>query len=415
MDTKANAWVCRPQLELRRDVFAPAKHPEDPCPDGYWWQRVREACTPVTCTSEPNPENLKGLCRKGSHEHLNSSADWTRPISCVVDYEPANEKTGGKNPVFGGCDLCIIPRHADCGARVIDGRLEPEQCSTWRFERRKPPKKKKEKELGPLPKNDPQQPFKAPDFREFQHPDGQPSCSKGSVPLVQKGGGTVCVGGPSSPACPPGAGLFPSFDAAEPALCMPCLVGEESWVFDGRAQCLRNPCPRGSVPVPDPGLIESYSCRKSTAILAAQEHGLNMPEGRACPAAEGFSFIEGAFQCRPCGKGRMAASINGLPACIKEGAPKCPGGWIHVPDKALQNVSGLMNQKRRKTGGKDRSCLPCPSGSMFRGDRGHFHGSCLPPQAPAAQDDEPEEKAPKDEPGLFQQDETALPVIHGIQ
>jgi hypothetical protein len=110
-------WACKPRLQLKRDVFGSQKHPQDPCPDGYWWHKTRDSCLPVVCTQEQNPAQLKGLCPFGHHEHLNTGGDSTRPIQCVEDYNKRNEAAGGAPRRKGNCSLCVIDKPGHRGEK----------------------------------------------------------------------------------------------------------------------------------------------------------------------------------------------------------------------------------------------------------------------------------------------------------
>ncbi len=100
------SWACRPKLDRSGSAYVREKHHEDPCPDGYWWRKTRETCTPIICKKRFNPNRVRERCPDGHHEHLNTGADWTRPVVCVVDFK--EEHLNGEGTSEAGCDLCII-------------------------------------------------------------------------------------------------------------------------------------------------------------------------------------------------------------------------------------------------------------------------------------------------------------------
>lgn len=368
-DPRTQEVACKPRLKRTREIFDQDKHPQDPCPDGTWWHRTREDCTPVVCTEESNTASLGPLCAKGQHEHLNTGADWTRPIVCVENYKPGNETTGGKNPKKNGCDLCVInkPEHRMDGGRA------------WRFEKPGEEERKKKRSGSQSGKLDGKRwGGKSARFKAPRIPGGAPkkgdSCPEGEIGAQRADGRLFCLGGESAGHCPPGAEDFKG-------TCVPCLAGEQSVVIDGLSRCLSNPCPQGRLPVPEKGLVERYVCPKPAPVItyASGPMGIPMPqlseprvdrarilpeegktpaEAPACAKGEGLRWTRSEWDCRPCSAGLEALPRNGHPVCLPK-RKACPEG--RVPDASR--------------------CAACPKGSVFSASRGPLFPRCLPEEA----------------------------------
>ncbi|MFA5140067.1 MAG: hypothetical protein WC728_12620 [Elusimicrobiota bacterium] len=315
-DRIKDQWVCKPRLQTKRDVFGPQKHPQDPCPDGYWWHKTRDFCFPVVCTQEQNPSQLKGLCPIGHHEHLNSGADWTRPIQCVEDYRKRNEATGGAPRRKGNCSLCVIDKPGHHG----------EQERPWFFEKPRAPGKEEPRRspttrLGTRGQGPPRE-AKPCSKGQYASDTGEcRPCPAGAASAKRDDGRMFCVGGTAENSCPVGSGRVTA-DASQPSLCLPCQSGEESLVINGRQRCARNSCPEDSIPIPEAGSEEAYICLQPLESEASLNWARVLEAGRMnptdapeCQEGQGLVLASGSYQCRRCTKGQRVVRRNGYPTC----------------------------------------------------------------------------------------------------
>jgi len=379
-DARSGLYACKPRLQRRRDVFGANKHPQDPCPDGYWWHRTRDSCKPVVCTEESNPGQLKGLCLAGQHEHLSSSEDWTHPITCVVDYRKSNEAKGGRNPVHGACDLCVIdePGHTGGGdrpwafqkpdAKRKAGASAPSSggggFNGWKSAQFKRLGRESRKEREPEPKK-----AKGCSEGTYTAQGKCVPCADGAATVRRDDGRTTCVGGEAATACPVGAGVMVVGDPSQPMSCVPCIQGEESLTLNGVSQCLRNPCPEGELPVPEEGIVDRYACAPPlegsdgvdwTRILAV---GNKTPaHAPVCARGEGIAADGRSFRCRACSAGLDVVQRNGYPVCGRK-VRSCQDGAVL---------------------GEDGGCVKCPEGSKVAAEGGRRSPRCVPQSAPAA-------------------------------
>lgn len=250
-------WICKPRLRIKRDVFAPPKHDLDPCPEGTWWHKYRDPCLPIVCKTEQNGDLVPPQCGPGQHEHLHTGADWSRPLICVADYQPGNERTGGKRRGAEGCGLCVINQKGHRG----------ENQRPWATNLRKPKPlsgggRPSAGSPGPSPKGRRLRGGQGGVGGAFKRPRrpcpkgsysvlaGRPSCrpcQKGTATVRTREGLNICVGGASA-ACPDG-----------PKACLPCAEGEKVLIMNRRPVCLRHSCGKGRLPVPERG--GGISCR----------------------------------------------------------------------------------------------------------------------------------------------------------
>lgn len=394
---RKDQWICKPRLETKRDLFSAPKHPKDPCPDNYWWHRTRnDMCRPIICMRRQNQSDLsKGMCPQGHHPHLNTGADWVRPISCVEDFRPRNLKTGGKHRRPGKCEVCTIKEHA----YRIPG---------WQFDRPSKKKKKKKRRGTRRRVQSSRSAFtgfgnqvrvrrsKKKRRKGKRAPCGAGyrtdqegfcvKCPKDAATAKLAGDRTVCVGGVPEPFCPAGAGLVPTDMAHPSVVCAPCLDGEESLTLDGWARCARNPCEKGKLPVPDEGFVEKTSCyapmedpKKLDWTKVLHPARMTPAEAPACPEDSGLRYDarKKDFACRPCGDFDVVTR-NGRPICGRELPPPCARGQVPM----------------KPPGAKQRPrCAPCPKGTAYSVVKGFGHPRCLPSE------ERPGPARPKTRPG----------------
>lgn len=299
-DYQRQTYVCKPKLERKRNVFQDEKNPVDPCPEGHWWRKDhRDPCRPVQCRDEQNGDFIPPVCPRHQHEHLVTGQDWTRPIVCVEHYKPGNEKTGGKNPAKGGCDLCTVNERGHFGdsprpwyhERLPNAREREQVDKQAKASRaagggedaapaaggggfgRFPAMGRGRAPLRPQSRPAPEKQRKqaACGVGQYSVAGETPSCRAcppGAASARAADGVNYCVGGPAERDCPDGQGLVPVSDALEPYRCAPCGPGRLAAAINGWRLCVPG-CGKSELPVPERGLMDqSYGCAPPLEALS---------------------------------------------------------------------------------------------------------------------------------------------------